>query len=82
MQCISDKAIFFHSFLPLGTTALVESWVDKVEGRKIFGSAELKSPDGKVTYLTANALFIQLEPQGQLKNDVINTMQQWFGKPT
>lgn len=63
MQYISDKAIFIHSFLPLGTTALVESWVDKVEGRKIFGSAELKSPDGKVTYLTANALFIQLEPR-------------------
>jgi len=53
----------YKSFLPLGTTALVESWVDKVEGRKIFGSAELKSPDGKVTYLTANALFIQLEPR-------------------
>lgn len=52
---------FFHdSFLPLGTIALVESKVEKVEGRKVFGSAELKSPDGKVTYVTANAIFIQV----------------------
>lgn len=58
----SDEAKFFYSLLPLGSTAMVESWVEKVEGRKIFGSAELKSPDGKVTYLTANALFIQLDP--------------------
>ena len=54
---------FFHySFLPLGAIALVESKVDKVEGRKVFGSAELKSPDGKVTYVTANAIFIQVNP--------------------
>ena len=54
---------FFHySFLPLGTIALVESKVDKLEGRKVFGSAELKSPDGKVTYVTANAIFIQVNP--------------------
>ena len=56
---------FFNSLLPLGSTALVESWIDKVEGRKIFALAELKSPDGKVTYVTANALFIQLDPQGK-----------------
>lgn len=55
----------YKSLLPLGSTALVESWIDKVEGRKIFACAELKSPDGKVTYVTANALFIQLDPQGK-----------------
>jgi len=55
----------YKSLLPLGSTALVESWVDKVEGRKIFAYAELKSPDGKLTYVTANALFIQLDPQGK-----------------
>ena len=55
----------FNSLLPLGSTALVESWVDKVEGRKVFAFAELKSPDGKLTYVTANALFIQLDPQSK-----------------
>jgi len=43
----------------------VESWIDKVEGRKVFAFAELKSPDGKLTYVTANALFIQLDPQSK-----------------
>lgn len=55
----------YKSLLSLGSTALVESWIDKVEGRKIFALAELKSPDGKLTYVTANALFIQLDPQGK-----------------
>jgi len=41
----------------------VDSWVDKVEGRKILAYAELKSPDGKLTYATASTLFIQLDPQ-------------------
>ena len=58
---------FHHSFLPLGTIALVESKVDKIEGRKVFGSSELKSPDGKVTYVTANAIFIQVNPESYNK---------------
>lgn len=51
----------------MGTIALVESKVDKVEGRKVFGSAEIKSPDGKVTYVTANAIFIQMNPESYIK---------------
>lgn len=54
-----------NSLLPLGATALVESWVDKVEGRKVYALAELRSPDGKVFYSSASALFIQLQPQGE-----------------
>ena len=49
---------------------MVESRVDKVEGKIIFCSAELKSPDGKVTFVTANALFIQLDTQGKGAVDV------------
>ena len=59
---------------------MVESWVEKVEGRKIFGSAELKSPDGKVTYLTANALFIQLDPNQGKAKVAADKMQQIYGK--
>lgn len=59
---------------------MVESWVEKVEGRKIFGSAELKSPDGKVTYLTANALFIQLDPNQGKAKVAADKMQHIYGK--
>ena len=45
-----------------------------MEGRKIFSIGELKSPDGKVTYVTANALFIQLQPQGENKH-VVDALQ-------
>ena len=38
-----------------------------MEEREIFASAELKSPDGKVTYVTASAQFVQLDPQGRGK---------------
>nr|XP_058951624.1 acyl-coenzyme A thioesterase THEM4-like [Pocillopora verrucosa] len=55
----------YKSLLPLGATAFVESWVDKVEGRKVYALAELRSPDGKVLYSSSNALFIQLQPQGE-----------------
>ena len=48
-----------------------------MEGRKIFSIAELKSPDGKVTYVTANALFIQLQPQGENKH-VVDAIQKRF----
>ena len=58
---------------------MVESWIDKVEGRKIFGTGELKSPDGKVTYVVANALFIQLNPEGKNK-EVRDEMEKHFGK--
>lgn len=59
-------AVFLFSLLPLGTTVLVESWIEKVEGRKIYASAQLKSPDDKVTYVTANALFIRFQAKAKL----------------
>lgn len=55
----------YKSLLPLGATAFVESWIDKVEGRKVYALAELRSPDGKVLYSSASALFIQLQSQGE-----------------
>jgi len=50
----------------------VESWVDKVEGRKILAYAELKSPDGKLTYATASTLFIQLDPQAAARGQKVD----------
>lgn len=71
----------YKSLLPLGATTLVESWIDKVEGRKIFASAELTSPDGKITYVTANALFIQFEPKGKNK-DAASKLKQMLENPS
>lgn len=69
-QFLGTFLVFVFSFLPLGSTTLVESRVDKLEGKILFCSAELKSPDGKVTFVTANALFIQLDTQGKGEVDV------------
>ena len=64
-NCDGICYISSNSPLLLGATALVESWVDKVEGRKVYALAELRSPDGKVLYSSSNALFIQLQPRGE-----------------
>lgn len=60
----------YKSLLPLGSTVLVESWIEKVEGRKIYAAAQLKSPDDKVTYVTANALFIQFQAKAKLNTQL------------
>lgn len=41
-----------------------------MEGKIIFCSAELKTPDGKVTFVAASALFIQLDTKGKGEDDV------------
>ena len=64
-NCDEICYISLNSPLLLGATAFVESWVDKVEGRKIYALAELRSPDGKVLHSSSNALIIQLQPQGE-----------------
>ena len=55
----------------------MESWIDKDEGRKVFASAELKSPDGNVTYVTATAIFIKLD-LGDKTKDVKEKMDQLY----
>ena len=64
-NCDGFCYISSNSPLFLDATALVESWVDKVEGRKIYALAELRSPDGKVLHSSSNALIIQLQPQDE-----------------
>ena len=64
-NCDGFCYISSNSPLLLDATTLVESWVDKVEGRKIYALAELRSPDGKVLHSSSNALIIQLQPQDE-----------------
>jgi len=51
----------FRRGLKLGTTVLLSSKVDRIEGRKIFLSSKMTCPDEKIVYSDATALFIAYE---------------------
>ena len=50
------------SGIPLGTTALVTSKVDEVDGRKVLLSSAITSPDEKTVYSDSTALFLLIRP--------------------
>jgi len=61
-RCVTaNLSTNYKKFLPLGATVLVESQVDRVEGRKIFLSATMKSSDGHILHSNATALFISVD---------------------
>ena len=51
----------FRALLPLGTDALLEAWVERREGRKVWTAGFLRGDDGTV-FAEATALFIRLDP--------------------
>ncbi len=50
--------INFHRKLPLGTIAVSESWVDRVEGRKVYTAGRLYHADPDSPFATGQGLFI------------------------
>jgi acyl-coenzyme A thioesterase PaaI-like protein len=52
----------FQRMLPLGTDALLEAWVEKVEGRKVWTLGRLVDEDGEA-FAEADALFLMLDPE-------------------
>jgi len=50
--------INFHRKLPLGTIAISESWVDRVEGRKVYTAGRLYHGDPDAPFATGQGLFI------------------------
>ncbi|XP_069506992.1 acyl-coenzyme A thioesterase THEM4 isoform X2 [Ambystoma mexicanum] len=52
--------INYRNPLPLGSVVVVESYVEKIEGRKIFISCQARSADDTILYSEATALFIRL----------------------
>ena len=50
----------FRAMLPLGTDAMLEAWVDRREGRKVWTAGKLWGDDGTV-FAEATALFIRLD---------------------
>nr|XP_056709510.1 acyl-coenzyme A thioesterase THEM4-like [Euleptes europaea] len=49
--------------VPLGSVVLVESKIDRVEGKKVFISGQVRSIDGETLYAEATGLFIQIVSQ-------------------
>uniref|UniRef100_UPI0037E98366 acyl-coenzyme A thioesterase THEM4 n=1 Tax=Semicossyphus pulcher TaxID=241346 RepID=UPI0037E98366 len=52
--------INYRSPIPLGTTVVMESCVEKLEGRKKFISCKVTSADGSKLHTEATALFLQI----------------------
>lgn len=51
--------VSFRVMLPLGTIALVETWVDAVDGRKVSTRGRLSTEDGTV-FAESNGLFVSI----------------------
>ncbi|XP_041799009.1 acyl-coenzyme A thioesterase THEM4 [Chelmon rostratus] len=52
--------INYRSPIPLGSTVLVESSLDKTEGRKIFMSCKVTSTDGSKVHTETSVLFLSI----------------------
>ncbi|XP_063296118.1 acyl-coenzyme A thioesterase THEM4 isoform X2 [Pelobates fuscus] len=54
--------INYRNPIPLGHTVIVDSKVEKTEGRKVYATCHIRSHDDKVIHTEATALFIKLNP--------------------
>ena len=57
---------------PLGFAGNVESWIERIERRKIFIKSRLTDPTGRV-HAHGEALFIELLPEMKAKLDAART---------
>ncbi|XP_062048258.1 acyl-coenzyme A thioesterase THEM4 isoform X2 [Lepus europaeus] len=51
-----------HGPIPLCSVVVINSQIDKIEGRKYFISCDIRSVDEKTLYSEATSLFIKLDP--------------------
>lgn len=72
----------FRRMLALGSEVLLESWVDRVEGRKVMTRGCLLGLDGQ-PYAEAEGLFIVLEAErfGGLVERAAQVLDKALGKP-
>ncbi|KAG3281564.1 thioesterase superfamily member 4 [Ictidomys tridecemlineatus] len=59
--------INFKRPIPLCSVVVIDSQLDKVEGRKLFVSCNVRSVDEKTLHSEASALFIKLDPDKSLR---------------
>lgn len=50
----------FKKFVPLETTARIECWIDRVEGRKVYTKGRLSNADGE-PHAESEGLFLQID---------------------
>eukprot|EP01080_Neovahlkampfia_damariscottae_P011766 gene11766-5104_t len=53
----------YRKFIPLDSEVIFEVKLDKIEGRKLFVSAKLKSLNGEVLHNDASAIFLTMKKQ-------------------
>lgn len=58
--------INFKRPIPIGSVVVINSQVDKIEGRKVFVSCDVRSADENTLHSDATSLFIKLEPEKSL----------------
>lgn len=56
----ANLSINYRSAIPLGSTVLLESTLDKTEGRKLFVNCKVTSADGSKLHTEATALFLSI----------------------
>ncbi|XP_038624558.1 acyl-coenzyme A thioesterase THEM4 isoform X2 [Tachyglossus aculeatus] len=54
--------INYKSPVPLGSTIVLKSWVDRLEGRKIFITCHILSANQETLHADATSLFVKLDP--------------------
>ncbi|XP_054547528.1 acyl-coenzyme A thioesterase THEM4 [Talpa occidentalis] len=58
--------INYKRAIPLCSVVVLNSQLDKLEGRKAFLSCNVQSVDGKTLYIEATSLFVKLDPNKSL----------------
>lgn len=58
--------INFKRPIPLCSVVLINSRLDKIEGRKLFFSCNVQSVDEKTVYTEATGLFLKLDPEKEV----------------
>ncbi|XP_057564407.1 acyl-coenzyme A thioesterase THEM4 [Hippopotamus amphibius kiboko] len=58
--------ISFKRPIPLYSTVVITTQLDKTEGRKLFLSCNIRSVDEKTLYSEATSIFIKLDPEKEL----------------
>nr|XP_054768556.1 acyl-coenzyme A thioesterase THEM4-like [Lytechinus pictus] len=59
--CVTaNLSVNYKKPLPLNSTIIIETVVDKIDGRKCFTSSIFKSPDGSIIYDTVTTVFVDV----------------------
>ncbi|XP_073465307.1 acyl-coenzyme A thioesterase THEM4-like [Aquarana catesbeiana] len=57
--------IDYQNPIPLGSTVIIDSRVEKVDGRKVYTSCQVRSHDDAVLHNKATVLYIKLKKSGE-----------------